>query len=142
MIDCRSGTHHTETGSSIEAWNVTPSSFRPCVVAAIASLAAVLSSAVVFGQTERDPDPADPATRQEQLRRQREARLDTVEPYRAGRLERLLINLENEQTIENLFEEPSPSSGGVLLHAWEYHHGRGTHPRPRVQHECAPGAPS
>ena len=117
MINCPSGTHHTETGSSIEAWNVTPSSFRPCVVAAIAwlSVAAVLSSAVAFGQTERDPDPAEPATRQEQLRRQREARLDTVEPYRAGRLERLLINLENEQTIENLFEEPSPSSGGYYF---------------------------
>ena len=86
MIDCGPGTRHTRT----ETWNVTPSRFRSCVVAAIAwlSVAVVLSPSVALCQTERDEEPAEPATRQELLKRQREARLDQVEPYQAGRLER------------------------------------------------------
>ncbi len=113
MIDCGPGTRHTRT----ETWNVTPSRFCSCVVAAIAwlSVAVVLSPSVALCQTERDEEPAEPATRQELLKRQREARLDQVEPYQAGRLERFLTNLENEQTIENLFEVPSPSSGGYYF---------------------------
>ena len=44
----------------------------------------------------------------------REASADGL-PYEAGNLERLLAQLENEQTIENLFDVPSPSSGGFYL---------------------------
>ena len=61
------------------------------------------------------PTASQPTTRRQALRQQREKRARTVHPYEAGNLERLLAQLENEQTIENLFDVPSPSSGGGHL---------------------------
>ena len=61
------------------------------------------------------PTASQPTTRRQALRQQREKRARTVHPYEAGNLERLLAQLENEQTIENLFDVPSPSSGGFHL---------------------------
>jgi hypothetical protein len=49
-----------------------------------------------------------------ELRRQRSAALH---PYEATTLERLLARVENEQTIENLFDAPSPSLRRLLSHA-------------------------
>ena len=55
------------------------------------------------------------ASRQEVLRRVRADKAAALHAYAPGRLERWLSSLENEQTIENLFEVPSPSAGGYYL---------------------------
>ena len=55
------------------------------------------------------------ASRQEVLRRARADKAAALHAYAPGRLERWLSSLENEQTIENLFEVPSPSAGGYYL---------------------------
>ena len=76
----------------------------------------VVLPAPAFAQPDTSTSHTDPPrTRQESLRRQREARTGTTRPYDAGRIERLLARVENEQTVENLFETPSPSSGGFYL---------------------------
>ena len=55
------------------------------------------------------------ASRHEVLRRARADKAAALDAYAPGRLERWLSALENEQTIENLFEVPSPSAGGYYL---------------------------
>ncbi len=55
------------------------------------------------------------ASRHEVLRRARADKAAALHAYAPGRLERWLSALENEQTIENLFEVPSPSAGGYYL---------------------------
>ena len=56
-----------------------------------------------------------PDTRQAVLRELRRQRSTAVGPHDASTLERLLSRVENEQTLENLFDEPSPSTGGFYL---------------------------
>ena len=55
------------------------------------------------------------SSRHELLRRARADKAAALHAYELGRLERWLSNLENEQTIENLFEVPSRSAGGYYL---------------------------
>ena len=68
------------------------------------------------------------ASRQEVLRRARADKAAALHAYAPGRLERWLSSLENEQTIENLFEVPSrldwgkgfktPASFGLYRRPW------------------------
>lgn len=71
--------------------------------------------AVVLGQSTAAVADTAPLTRQESLRQQREAKASQTQAYAPGRIERLLARVENEQTLENLFDVPSPSSGGYYL---------------------------
>ena len=88
-----------------------------CLNRDLTALAVVLLLSVsVFAQEPGQNETVEPpTTRQQSLRQQRAVRIATLRPHDAGRLERLLASLENEQTIENLFEPPSPSSGGFYL---------------------------
>jgi outer membrane protein assembly factor BamA len=53
-------------------------------------------------------------TREESLRQEREAKAGTVQPYKAGRLEKWLLRIENDRILERLFVQ-SGSNGGFYV---------------------------
>ena len=57
----------------------------------------------------------EPKTRQETLLQMRARKAEKLSPPKASWLQRQLTNLENEQTLEDAFEAPSPSAGGFYL---------------------------
>jgi hypothetical protein len=82
----------------------------PSTCARIVGVAILLAvAAVPLGAQSSEP------SRHELLRRARADKVATLHAYQPGRLEGWLSRLENEQTIENLFDVPSPSAGGYYL---------------------------
>ena len=80
----------------------------PCArILGVAILLAVAS--MTLGAQSSEP------SRYELLRRARADKAATLHAYEPGRLEDWLSSLENEQTIENLFDVPSPSAGGYYF---------------------------
>ena len=57
----------------------------------------------------------EPKTRQEALWQARARKAKNLSPPKASWLQRQLANLENEQTLEDAFEVPSPSAGGFYF---------------------------
>ncbi|TDI26706.1 MAG: hypothetical protein E2P06_01950 [Acidobacteria bacterium] len=78
---------------------------------AVFGVTILLAAALAMPVWAQPPAPS----RHELLRRARAEKAAALHAYEPGRLERWLSAVENEQTIENLFEVPSPSAGGYYL---------------------------
>lgn len=67
------------------------------------TIAWILAGALLAGVSEAGTEqmPTPPETRQEALRRLREAKAERATPYRAGGLERGLVKIENDRLLED-----------------------------------------